>query len=62
MCKLVSVQEKRQVRALNEATDGDLNETMTKKGKFYLELLRKIWREIFQAVSDRDDFKIQNYR
>lgn len=42
MCKLVSVQEKRQVRALNEATDGDLNETMTKKGKFYLELLRKI--------------------
>lgn len=45
MCKLVSVQEERQVRALNEDTADDLNETMSVKRKFYLELfllLRKI--------------------
>lgn len=45
VCKIVSVQEERQVRALNEDTAHDVNEAMTEKRKFYLELfllLRKI--------------------
>lgn len=33
------MQEERKVPALNEDTADDLNETMTEKRKFYLELL-----------------------
>lgn len=48
MCKLVSVQEERQVRALNEDTVSDLNETVTekKKGTFYLGVISVIKKNL----------------